>query len=529
MLPADLLIVLHAHLPYVRHPEHAVSVEEHWLFDAMVDCYLPLLHLFHRLNSERVPFPLALSVSPTLLEMLGDSFLRERFSRYLDDRIELCRREEHRLKNTPAFHPAIRMYLKRFRQLHRLWHVEFGRDLTTALRSVAGGDGLELLTTGATHGFLPYLRTNAGAVHAQVGIGLKVFERAFHQRTTGFWLPECGYEPALGPVLEGAGIAYTFLDGHGVLFGEPAPAGGLCEPVRVPGGLVAFPRHTGLSGQVWATGGYPGDPAYREYYRDIGFDLELEQLIPQMHPDGIRLPTGLKYYRITGAEGEKEAYDPLLARRRVVDHAHHFVEAIRDTARRVPVFASGSPVITCAFDAELFGHWWFEGIDWLETVFRLLAGSDSGIRARTPSQVIGERSTRLMESAPASSSWGEGGFGGVWLDRSTDWIWGALHEAGEAFGCRLTDTKYGVGSGTLERAAREYLLAQSSDWPFMISRRRTAAYAQRRVEEHLNRFWESIRNGKAVAANPTGAGTYLFRHIPCIPFFRSEDCRRDTV
>lgn len=525
MFSPHLLLVLHAHLPYVRHPEHAVSVEEHWLFDAMADCYLPLLDLFQRLLSERVPVPLALSVSPTLITMLEDPYFRERFSRYLEERRELCLREDHRLRKKPAFHPAIRMYERRFGHLHRLWHEDFRQDLVSALKAVSGGEGIELLTTGATHGFLPYLQPIAGAARAQIGIGMEVFERSFGERPAGFWLPECGYEPELEAELVSAGIRYTFLEGHGVLFGNPAPVGGPGEPVRGPRGVVMFPRHTGLSGQVWSAGGYPGDPAYREYYRDIGFDLETPHLVPQMHPDGIRLPTGLKYYRITGIEGPKEPYDPVRAGGRVACQARHFLETIRETACAAETCGADAPVLACAFDAELFGHWWFEGIQWLETVLRGLARDGSGIRARTPSRYLRERPGPLAESSPVASSWGDGGFGRVWLDHSTDWIWRDLHEAGDALR-RACEKENGEGTDALESAAREILLAQSSDWPFMVSRNRTARYARRRVDEHLGRFWKLLSNGETGTAAPAGAGAHLFRHIPCIPFFRSADRQR---
>ncbi|HXE71687.1 MAG TPA: DUF1957 domain-containing protein, partial [Candidatus Nitrosotenuis sp.] len=107
-----LALVLHAHLPYVRHPDPERPMEEAWLHQALLECYLPLLEVWERLAAEGVPFRLTLSLSPTLLEMLDDPLLKERFRRYLESRLELAEREVWRTRDDP-FHPAACLYRER--------------------------------------------------------------------------------------------------------------------------------------------------------------------------------------------------------------------------------------------------------------------------------------------------------------------------------------------------------------------------------------------------------------------------------
>src|SRR5207237_1247979 len=185
---------------------------------------------------------------------------------------------------------------------------------------------LEIITSAATHAYLPLLSVNESGVRAQIKVGVEHYRQTFGQGPKGFWLPECGYFPGLDAFLDEAGIRFTILETHGITRAEDRPRYGIHAPIYCPSGVAAFGRDPDSSRQVWsATDGYPGDYDYREFYRDIAYDLELDYIKPYIHPDGIRVDTGIKYYRITGKGDHKEPYVPAWAERKAEIHAEHFL------------------------------------------------------------------------------------------------------------------------------------------------------------------------------------------------------------
>lgn len=419
--------------------------------------------------------------------MLGDDLLRERYRRRLERLLDLAEREIVRTDGTP-FAAAAAAHLDLIRRAAEAWDRERG-DLLGAFRRLAP-HGIEVATTAATHAFLPLLEAHPPSVRAQVIQGVRSHRRVFGADPAGFWLPECGFMPGHDAVLAAAGVRYTFLDAHGILLGRPRPRHGVFAPVRTPAGPAAFGRDMESSRQVWsAEEGYPGDAAYREFHRDLGHDAEYEYVRPLL-PGGVRTSIGLKYHRVTGPVGleAKEPYDPAAAEARARAHAAHFVGAREEQARRLAAALGRPPVVVAPYDAELFGHWWFEGPIFLEEVLRLAARSEA-ISLATPSEVL-DRSPPAQMIAPSFSSWGNRGYAEVWLNPSNDWIWPAVHRAGEEMSDLVErfPSAAGLEARALAQAAREVLLAQASDWPFMLSAGATAAYARRRVDEHLDRF-----------------------------------------
>jgi 1,4-alpha-glucan branching enzyme len=242
---------------------------------------------------------------------------------------------------------------------------------------------------------------------------------------------------------------------------------------------------------VWsAADGYPGDPWYRDFYRDAGWDMPEEEF-RKFFPDGPRRFTGLKMHRITGGE-PKQCYDRAMALGRVHEHARHFLDARIRQLRAVRPLMPVPPVVVSPFDAELFGHWWFEGPEWLAEVLRGAARAPEEIRLVTPGDYLAECDTHQVVE-PASSSWGDGGFHAVWLDVSNAWIYPALHAAEQKMVFSARHFSGGVSVTELEerclrQQARELLLAQSSDWAFLIRSGTARDYATRRTREHLDRF-----------------------------------------
>lgn len=496
-----LLLVLHAHLPFVRHPEHEDFLEEHWLFEAITETYIPLIDLFDRLTAEGIPFRLTMSVTPSLATMLGDSLLQERYVRHLVKLIELAEREIERTRSDPRFHPLAQMYHEHFLRTFDIFQNRYGRNLLQAFRKLQDAGSLEVITCGATHGFLPLMTTVPYSVCAQIKTACDHYESVFGRKPRGIWLPECGYYPGVDEILRKNGLQYTFVDSHGVLHGSPRPKYGVFAPVYAPAGVAVFGRDIESSKQVWsAQEGYPGDYWYREFYRDIGYDLDFEYIRPYIHPDGIRINTGIKYYRITGKTDHKEPYEPLRARAKAEEHAGNFMFNRERQAEYLYERLGRKPVIVAPYDAELYGHWWHEGPQFLEFLIRKIVSCSEVLELITAPQYLAKE-PKIQTLTPSYSSWGWKGYAEVWLEGSNDWIYRHLHRASERM--HEMAKKYRETNGQMRRAlnqmARELLLAESSDWAFMMKTGTTSAYAIQRTKDHLLNFirlYESVQKGQ---------------------------------
>ena len=484
----SLALILHAHLPFVRHPEYEHFFEEDWLFEAITETYIPLLQMMQRLVNDGMPFKLTMSITPTLCAMLKDELLRRRYVRHLDLLIDLAARERKRNRNHPELRELASFYLDIFSESRRFFVDERKCDLLSGFREIRETGALEIIACAATHGLLPILHQHSReAARSQVLIGRDVYVDLFGAEPAGFWLPECAYAPGLETLLQEANIRWFILDTHGLLFGTPRPQRAIYAPCYTQAGPAAFARDRDSSRQIWsAQEGYPGDPAYREFYRDVGFDLPMEHLgrIARGH----RKFAGMKYHRITGRGEEKELYDREAAEKVAETHAIHFLEQRRRQIREISAVGF-DPVIVVPFDAELFGHWWFEGPRFLEHVIRK-AAREQDLYLTTPSEYLAAHPT-LQTIQPAASTWGENGHLGVWLDQSNAWIYPRLHVATERLckGARAhADDSKSMANRILKQLARELLLAQSSDWAFLMKRRTAGEYAAKRTSDHLFRF-----------------------------------------
>lgn len=483
MRRGSFALILHAHLPFVRHPEHAEFLEEQWLFEAITETYLPLIAMMQRLVRDGVPFRIAMSITPTLCAMLGDELLRERYVQYLDRTQTLIHRELDRTRGDEHQQAMAQFYLRTFEQRRTSYINEFNRDLVAAFRALRDAGALEVLACAATHAVLPLLAWPAD-LRSQLAIGRDEFIRHFGAPPVGWWLPECAYSPQIGRALQEANVRWFVLDAHGLLYGKPIPRSAIYAPCHTPAGPAAFARDRETSRQVWsAHEGYPGDPVYRDFYRDIGFDLSDEQL---GQPRG-RF-TGLKYHRVTGADVDKQFYEPEAAQRRAQEHAEHFLQTRQHQFDEI-ASTIHEPIIVAPFDAELFGHWWFEGPQFLEHFIRKTAEQDA-FGLTTPTEYL-ERNPTQQTLEPATSSWGANGYFEVWLNDKNAWIQPHLRAAGklmrDAARQHVTHAS-AFAERLLKQLARELLLAQASDWPFLIHAGTASDYASRRAKDHLVRF-----------------------------------------
>jgi 1,4-alpha-glucan branching enzyme len=487
-------LILHAHLPFVRHPEYPAFLEEDWLYEAITEVYLPVIFALENLYQAGAAPRLAMNVSPPLCEMLADPLLQQRYTRHLEKLVELARLEVERTgREAPEFADVAKMYVDNLSASLDLWEDRYEHDLVRAFRELQDEGVLEVITCGATHGFLPLI-SNTECRRAQIEVAVTNYRKHFGRSPRGIWLPECAYAPGVEELLADAGIEYFIGDTHAILYGDPRPRFGVYAPVLCPNGIAVFARDVETSQQVWSAAiGYPGNPAYREFYRDIGWDLPLEYLRPYLDADANRKHLGLKYYRITGKgvpQKKKRPYDPARARETAAKDAGHFIAERAKQARLLrKTFEGHPPLVVSPYDAELYGHWWFEGPQFLDFFFRKLHFDQDEIAAVTPGDYL-DAGLMIQVQRPAASSWGENGYYQVWLNERNSWMYPYQHDAerrmcylAERF-VRPTDREKRI----LNQMARELLLAQSSDWAFQIYKETTVEYSTRRFRSHIHRF-----------------------------------------
>jgi len=483
-------LVLHAHLPFVRHPEYETFLEEDWLFEAITETYIPLLNVFEGLIRDKIDFRVVMSLTPTLITMLTDPLLQDRYLKHINKLIELSSKEVERTIWQPELNYLSLMYKDSFLNARYVFEDKYNKNLVEAFKKLQDLGKLEIITCAATHGYLPLMETSPKAVNAQIKIAVQHYEKHFNRKPRGIWLPECGYHPGHEKILKDNDLRFFFTDIHGILHASPRPKYGVFAPVITESGVIAFGRDLESSKQVWsAEEGYPGDYNYRDFYRDIGYDLDFDYIAPYINPDGKRKNTGIKYHKITGPTEDKLFYDPHRAIEKAAEHAQNFLQKRINQVEYLANAIDRKPLIVSPYDAELFGHWWFEGPQWINFLIRKLSCDQQTIKMVTPPEYLAIY-PKNQTATPSMSSWGHKGYSEVWLEGSNDWIYRHLLKAAE----RMTDLAnlyseaIGVKKRALNQAARELLLAQSSDWAFIMKTGTMIEYAMKRTRDHIARF-----------------------------------------
>jgi 1,4-alpha-glucan branching enzyme len=505
------VLALHSHLPWVLNHGRWPHGSD-WLCEAALDTYLPLIERLRALEAERVPAPLTLGVTPVLANQLASPAFVAELEAFITQRLLACDEAQASLAANGEGHlvPLVEFWRARLTRLRRLFH-ELGGDIVAALRGLEERGRLETITSAATHGFLPLLARDE-SIRLQLAVGRAEHRRLFGRLPQGVWAPECAYRPRgpwqpwssapRAPVRRGieehlgdAGFRYFFVDSHLAsagrplgLYGDPArdPVVGRAAdrgdalghrtpylayevaPSR-PDGIAALVRDPRSSMQVWSRfHGYPGDGSYLEFHK-------------------MRWPGGLKLWRVTGNGvdlGDKQPYDPAAARERALGHAEHFAGLLGSIAASERQRRGG--VIVAPFDTELFGHWWFEGPEWLAGVYRALAREERGVRPVTASRHLAEHPAQQPIALPPGS-WGANGDFSMWIGEATAWTWERIWAMEETFWDAVpTALERPASRPVLAQAAREMLLAQSSDWQFIISTGAAGDYAERRFRRHCD-------------------------------------------
>ncbi len=487
----SMTFVLHTHMPYCRLAGQWPHGEE-WFHEAMLECYLPLVGVFRRCAADGLGgLGVTINVTPILAEQMRDPLMHRHFRTYLADRIERARDDVARFAGTSR-EAAANFHFRRYSASRSLYEEEINGDIVGALAALERSGHIEIATSAATHGYLPLLDSDR-AVRLQVETGVASHVHNFGRAPRAFWLPECAYEPGLERILEEAGISVFFVETHliqggrahgkaiGGAVGPYPPQPGEPEPgPELPPGpgttfqaylagasaVSVLARNERTGEQVWsADWGYPGDAAYREFHKKDD-------------------ASGLHYWRVTGPGvdlAEKAEYDPEAALQRAREHAHHYVSVARAELDGYRRLEGETGLVLASYDTELYGHWWLEGIPWLEAVLRELA-ADPEIELLSASEAISRRPARRQIALP-EGSWGAGGDHRTWMNEGTAWTWPEIHRRQERATALLTS------NGPAERQlARELLLLQASDWQFLMTTGQANDYAVERFRSHCARF-----------------------------------------
>ena len=483
--------VLHAHLPFVHHPESEDYLEEQWLFEAISETYIPLLTNFEKLVEENVDFKITMSMTPPLLSMLDNKLLQERYVKYLKKHIELAEKEIKRTTYDERVNRLAHYYFDRYSSDLEIFTKKYNYNIIQGFKHFQDIGVLEIITCGATHGYFPILYVNEKTVRAQIAVGVQTYEKYFGKKPRGIWLPECGYVPEADKYLKEFGIEYVITETHGILYSNPAAIYGTFAPIVSPDGVIAFGRDLESSRQVWSSvNGYPGDFNYREFYRDIGYEADYEYIKPYIASNGDRVNTGIKYHRITGKTENKDYYDVQWAKDSAEKQAGHFLDCRTNQISEAAKFTNNPPLILCPYDAELYGHWWYEGPYWLYILFKKIYYDKCNFKLITPGEYI-DKYPSMQVATPCRSSWGANGYSEVWLNPSNDYAHRHLHKLGDwmvELAQTYPNTKNKLLKRALNQCARELLLAQSSDWLFIITHGTMVDYAKKRIKDHVGRF-----------------------------------------
>jgi len=480
-------LVLHGHIPWCKKSGTWPAGEE-WLMEAMNETYIPMLNILRELKENRIKTAITINITPILAEQLADSYMKQRFTEYMENLISRAKNDIRRFENHSKRKVIAEFYLRNFEHILEAFYLNYYRDILGSFKWLQDEGMIELITCAATHGFLPLLESDSG-IFSQIQLAVDIHKKHFQREPKGIWLPECAYRPkeykdgklreSIDYWLNNSGIKYFFVDSHGILNAE------LLEHKNdivlntnfgytLESGLSVFGRNKKISRQVWdAKIGYPGNEYYREFHKK---DHE----------------SGLHYWRITDKEfgkGEKQLYDIKKAKEIVDSHANHFVSLVSEELRLFSENFKTNGIIVSPYDFELYGHWWMEGILWLKSVFELIH-NHKNIEMTTISDYISKFKDKFSLIKMGESSWGEGGHFQVWKNPEHGWIWPYINASIRDFEniLEINPNPNSWEERILKQIARELLLMEGSDWPFLLYTKQAKEYANQRFHHHHQSF-----------------------------------------
>ncbi len=499
----NFMFILHSHIPYVLN--HGVWPHgEYWLFEAAAETYIPLLQMLERFSERNQKPKISVGLTPVLVEQMKTTAFQEKFNHYLEFKLELLKKDkaEFEKKGQDDYMALALLWEKFYSDIHTLFNIKYGRDIIERFKYFQDKGYIEILTSAATHGYLPLLG-NDNCVKAQIKAGIDTYVRFFGKTPKGIWLPECAYRPegkwknpitgeefereGIDKILVENGIEYTIIDSPNLenasLFNQYGEKAADVQnfkydkppyiPYKLKSGLTLFVRDHITGYQVWSKHyGYPGDPYYLEFHKQ-------------------KDTSGIKYWRITGADmdlADKKLYNPDKAEERTEENAKHFAELITEILKNFKAETGINGVLVAPFDAELFGHWWFEGPRWLEKVLEKLGEMD-GVEPVFGSKLLNHPKKETITLK--EGSWGENNDHSVWLNEKTKWTWEKLYSVENRFVSFLKKHKNkALNDNTLNKilkeAAKSLLIAEASDWQFLIHTGSGIDYVEKRFNKHVS-------------------------------------------
>lgn len=487
MVKGFLGLMLHGHLPWCKKSGTWPAGEE-WYFEAALETYIPMLNVLRELHEKKVKTAITINITPILAESMADEYMKQRFTEYTESLILRAKKDINRFDNHIERKKIAQLHLKNFESiLDTLYHNFFG-DILGSFKWLQDEGMIELITCAATHGFLPLLRYDSG-IFSQIQLAVDTHKKYFKKEPKGIWIPECAYrykEERDGRLRESidywvnnSDIEYFFVDSHGILDAEILESNnniGLNTNFgfNLETGVSVFGRNINTSRQVWdAEIGYPGDVNYREFHKK---DHE----------------SGLHYWKITGksiGQDEKQLYDIKKASELVKSHADHFFSVMYDELTEFSKRYGKEGIIISPYDFELYGHWWMEGIDWLKYLFEFIYNHES-VDMITISDYVSKYKDQFSTIRMKQSSWGEGGQFQVWQNKEHGWIWPYINDSIKNFEnvLEMNPNPSEWGIRVRKQTARELLLMEGSDWPFLLYTKQAKEYANQRFHNHHQRF-----------------------------------------
>jgi len=486
-----------------------------WINESTAECYLPLLHALDRLLNEGIKPRWTVNMTPILAEQLEDEAFKDGFEQYCQSKIDFAIEDQEKFaREDNLWMQGLaltwqKVYTRALVQFKHQWN----RSIIEGFRYFQDQGSIEVITSGATHGYQPLLGTDESC-RAQVRLGVQTYEKHFGKKPRGIWLPECAYRPrydwkspveqeAVGwsrlgteEILKDEGIEYFFVDSHMIRGGQPLgtyaanfpqlaemfarSAKYFTPPVEfrseyehyiLPNGVTCFARDPETTVKVWSgDAGYPGDEYYLEFHKQL-------------------YPGRLRYWRISPEKsdlGKKQPYDPYNAFERIQGHAADMVQTMKGVLARYRGQADRNGTLVAMYDTELFGHWWWEGPEFLYELGRLLH-LDGNIEMVSGSEVLDTDPAKHMITLP-EGSWGEGGYHYIWINDDNYWTWKKLYPIERRLRQMIKEYAGGPAHELVVQAGRELLLAESSDWQFLISTFSAKDYAEIRFNDHIDRF-----------------------------------------
>ncbi|MCL2175081.1 MAG: DUF1957 domain-containing protein [Treponema sp.] len=485
--------IFNAHLPYVKdfrkEDDLSESGEEGRYFQFVSETFLPLLEALYRLDNDHVPFRLTIAISPILCHMLCDEHLQKKYLHYIDKQIEFGKQELERTAGSGELNKLACFYYNQIVEKRIAYTERYEKNLLKAVDYFKKKGKVEILAGCATNAFLPFISHNQESLQAQMEIPVSVYRRHFGGVPQGFWLPSLGWTPKLEPYLKAYNYTYTILDTHGILFGTPSPEKGCFYPIKTPNGTFILARDHFAVRDIHKIA---SDKLYLNNDKDAGYELPAEMVKQFLTEAGERHRTGYKYWsHDTSANGQEHCiYDPEAASESVSVHTKEFLENTIERLKEVSTHMNEVPISVIAHNTTDFDHSWYEWPQFIEKLFRI-AAAYKDVRFVCPGDYIFKHNLSSYQiTTPVFSSSGINGYAETWLDYSNDWMYRHLLRAME----RMTELAErfpddtGLKERALNQAAREILLAQSSDWSALLHKQDSIEYAHNKIENSLRNF-----------------------------------------